>query len=133
MRIKYFLLFLLIVLCMSGCSLDPYVEPKYGEMAVDSWFNDKTLGEVRRNSENINEIVSTLCEYVESKSNKYVFKCKVTYKEQGETVIPLSKNSVVTVYSVFIKKKGNKYDFKVYNSKYTKEDKIWEQDEYLGY
>lgn len=133
MRVKYILLFLLVIFLMSGCGFDPYVDSKYGDMAVDAWFNDKTLGEIRKNSENINEIVSKECEYLENKKNKYIFKCKIVYKEQGETVIPLSKNSELNVYAVFIKEKGNKFDFKVYNSKYTKEDKIWQKDEYLDY
>lgn len=118
---------------LTGCQLSPYKNSKYGEMAVDSWFNSEVLGEVRKSAENINEIVSRECTFVTSKFNKYVFKCKITYKEKGETVIPLSKNSVTDVYALFIKESGNKYSSKVYNSKYTKEEKIWEKDEYLDY
>lgn len=118
---------------LTGCQLSPYKNSKYGEMAVDSWFNSEVLGEVRKSAENINEIVSRECTFVTSKFNKYVFKCKITYKEKGETVIPLSKNSVTDVYVLFIKESGNKYSSKVYNSKYTKEEKIWEKDEYLDY
>ena len=132
MKIKFFLLFFIIVL-LSGCSFDPYTDPKFGNLAIDSWFNDETLGDVRKNTENINEIVGTTCEYLENSKNKYVFMCKITYKEKGETVIPLSKNSEITVYAVFIKESGKKYDFKVYNSKYTKDDRIWIYDEYLNY
>lgn len=133
MKYKFFLLFLTIIFVFSGCYFDPYSDSKYGEMAIDSWFNSKTLGDVRKNAENINEIVSKDCTFVESKGKKHVFECKITYKEEGETVIPLSKNSVITVYAVFIKKHGNKYDCKVYNSKYKLSDKVWEHDEYLDY
>lgn len=136
MKIKIFLFLIPILIFTSGCSisLDPYENAKYGQMAIDTWFNSETLGETRKKAENINEIVSTECTFVEKKSNKYVFKCEITYKEQGETVIPLSKNSTIDVYTVFIKENGNTYDSKVYNSKYTKEDgKVWEQDEYLDY
>lgn len=133
MKIKFFLLLITIILFLTGCSLDPYKDPKYGQMAIDAWFTEETLGETRKKAENINEIVSTECEFWDSKRNKYVFKCKIVYKEQGETVIPLSKHSEITVYSVFIKDKGTTYDYKVYNSKYTKEDGIWKEDEYLNY
>lgn len=133
MRIKFFLMFLITIIFVTGCAVSPYKNDKYGEMAIDAWFNSKTLGEVRKSAENINEIVSRECSFVTSKFNKYVFKCKITYKEKGETVIPLSKNSVMEVYALFIKESGKKYDYKVYNSKYTKEDKIWEKDEYLDY
>lgn len=135
MKIKIFLC-LIFSLFLTGCafSLDPYEESKYGEMAIDAWFNDETLGETRKKAENINEIVSTECNFLEKKSNKYVFNCKITYKEQGETVIPLSKNSTINVYTVFIKEDKNTYDYKVYNSKYTKtSEKVWTQDEYLDY
>lgn len=131
MKIKFFLLITIILL--TGCALDPYTDPKYGDLAINAWFNDETLGSTRKKAENINEIVNTECEYLESNKNKYVFKCKITYKEQGETVIPLSKHSEITVYSVFIKETGKKYDYKVYNSKYTKQDGIWAEDEYLDY
>lgn len=133
MRIKFFLILLIVTFFITGCKLDPYRDSKYGEMAIDSWFNSEVLGDARKNAENINEIVSRECEFVTSKLNKYVFRCRITYKEKGETVIPLSKNSVIDVYSVFIKKDGKKFDYKVYNSKYTKEDSIWEKDEYLDY
>lgn len=89
------------------------------------------MGEVRRDAENINEIVSKECTFVESKDNKYVFDCKITYKEKGETVIPLSKNSVINVYAVFIKEDGDLYNYKVYNSQYR--DEAWKTDEYLEY
>ena len=137
MKIKFFLLLILIIFLFSGCTMfhiDPYVETKYGEMAVDSWFKDKQLGKLRKKADNIDEIVSRSCEFVESKKNKYVFKCKLTIKEKGETVIPLSKNTVKYVYAVFIKKSGNKYDYKVYNSKYTKnKNDVWKEDKYLNY
>ena len=134
MKSKFIFLTIVITFLLSGCVLDPYQNPKYGEMAVDAWFSNKTLGETRKTAENIDKIVSKECEFIESKENKYVFNCKITYKEKGETVIPLSKNSVMSVYVVFIKENGKTYDYKVYNSKYTKSgDKIWEQDEYLDY
>lgn len=130
MKIKFFLI-VFVLLFISGCSFDVYSNTKYGEMAIDAWFNDETLGEVRRNAENINEIVSKECTFVESKDNKYVFDCKITYKEKGETVIPLSKNSVINVYAVFIKEDGDLYNYKVYNSQYR--DEVWKTDEYLEY
>ena len=137
MKIKFFLLFTLTIFLLSGCTMfyvDPYVEPKFGNMAVDAWFNEKDLGKLRKKADNIDEIVSRSCEFIESKKNKYVFKCKLTVKEKGETVIPLSKNTVKYVYAVFIKKMGSKYDYKVYNSKYTKgKNYVWQDDKYLDY
>ena len=103
-------------------------------MALNSWFNDKTLGKLRKQAEDIDEFISKECEYLENSGNKYVFKCKITFKEKGETVIPLSKNSVKYLYVVFIKEKGNKYSSQVYNSKYTKsKEKVWKQDKNLNY
>ena len=131
MKFKLILLLIITIFVLSGCSLDPYKQPKYGEMAIDAWFNNKILGEKRKEIEKIDEIVSKECKYIESKKNKYVFSCKLIYKEKGETVIPLSKNSEMNVYVVFIKKSGNKYDYKVYNSK--SEKGIWKNDEYLDY
>ncbi len=130
MKIKFFLVVMIIFL-LSGCGLDPYQNPKYGAMAVDAWFSSKTLGDVRKNIENIDEIVSKDCQFLESSGNKYVFSCNLVYKEKGETVIPLSKNSNMHVYAVFIKKAGKTYDYKVYNS--SSKDKVWEEDEYLNY
>ena len=124
-------LVIIIVLLLSGCVFDPYKKPKYGEMAIDAWFNDKTLGESRKKAENMDEMVSKKCTYVENKDNKYVFSCKIIYKEKGETVIPLSKNSTINVYTVFIKEKGNKFNYKVYNS--SSERGIWKLDKELNY
>lgn len=131
MRMKQYIWILLIVFLLSGCALTPYKKGKYGEMAIDAWFSNKTLGEVRKKAENLDEIVSKECTFLESKGNKYVFKCDVVYKEKGETVIPLSKNSKMKLYVVFIKEKGNKYDYKVYNSSSKKG--VWKLDEYLNY
>lgn len=131
MKIRLFLLTIVMTIILTGCSFDPYQNSKYGEMAIDAWFNDKTLGEKRKEIENIDELVSKNCTFVESKANKYVFSCEIVYKEKGETVIPLSKNSTIKVYTVFIKEKGKKYDYKVYNSSY--KNKVWEEDEYLDY
>ena len=137
MKIKLFLLLIITLFFLSGCSisfLDPYMKPKYGELAVSAWFSDKDLGKLRKKAENIDEIVNTECEYLENKGNKYVFECKLTVKEQGETVIPLSKHIIKNVYAVFIKENGKKYSSKVYNSKYVKEDrKAWMEDKYLNY
>lgn len=131
MKIKFFFISLITIILLTGCSLDPYRDPKYGEMAIDAWFKDKTLGETRKKIENIDEIVSKTCSFVESKRNKYVFSCEIVYKEKGETVIPLSKNSKMTIYSVFIKERGKTYDTKVYNSK--SKGNPWKEDEYLNY
>ena len=131
MKKSKIMLVIIIVLLLSGCVFDPYKKPKYGEMAIDAWFNDKTLGESRKKAENMDEMVSKKCTYVENKDNKYVFSCKIIYKEKGETVIPLSKNSTINVYTVFIKEKGNKFNYKVYNS--SSERGIWKLDKELNY
>lgn len=131
MKIRLFLLTIMILFLTTGCFEDPYISPKYGELAVSAWFDDETLGDVRKQAENIDEIESTTCSFIESSSNKYVFSCEIVYKEKGETVIPLSKNSSINVYAVFIKEKGKTYDCKVYNSSY--KEKVWLEDEYLDY
>lgn len=131
MRIRLFLILMIVIFLLTGCAIDPYQKPKYGELAIDAWFSNKTLGKVRKKAENIDEIISKNCTFVESKANKYVFSCKIVYKENGETVIPLSKNSTIHVYAVFIKKSGKKFDYKVYNS--SSKDKVWLDDEYLDY
>lgn len=128
-RIAFLLLCFIFII--TGCSLDPYTSSKYGEMSINAWFFNKTLGEKRRSVENIDEIVSKECVFLEKKDNKYVFNCKIVYKEKGETVIPLSKNSTLNVYVVFIKESGKKYDYKVYNSSSKKG--VWKTDEYLNY
>ena len=127
------LLLILIIFSffLTGCSIDPYKNSKYGKMSIDAWFSDKELGDKRKEVEKIDEIVSKECSFLENKGNKYVFSCKLVYKERGETVIPLSKNSTMNLYVVFIKKSGNKYDYKVYNS--SSEKGIWKTDEYLKY
>lgn len=131
MKIKYFFILLITIFLLSGCSFDPYQNPKYGEMAIDAWFKDKNLGKIRKSIENIDEVISKECTFIESKKNKYIFSCKIVYKEEGETVIPLSKNTSTNVYVVFIKEKGKKYNYKVYNS--SSKNKVWEEDEYLNY
>lgn len=137
MKIKLVLLLIISVFLLSGCSytiIDPYKKPKYGEMAVNNWFKNKNLGKLRKKAERIDRIVKTECSYIEKKRNKYVFKCKLTITEQGETVIPLSKHEIKSVYAVFIKEKNNKYRSMVYNSKYTKnKEKIWKEDKNLNY
>lgn len=131
MKLKTLILSILIVFLLSGCMIDPYKKPKYGEMAIDAWFGDKILGETRKKAENMDEIISRKCSYIENSNNKYVFLCEIVYKEKGETVIPLSKNTTIKVYTVFIKEKGNKYNCKVYNSSSVKD--VWKNDEYLNY
>ncbi len=131
MKKSKIMLVIIIVLLLSGCMFDPYKKPKYGEIAVDVWFSDKILGENRKKAENMDEMVSRKCTYIENKNNKYIFSCKIVYKEKGETVIPLSKNSTINVYTVFIKGKGNKFDCKVYNS--SSENKVWQTDKELNY
>ena len=130
---KYQLIFLLLSLTfiLSGCTFDPYQKSKFGEIVVDAWFSDDNLGDKRKEIENIDEIVSRQCQFVESKKNKYVFSCKIIYKEKGETVIPLSKNSTIKVYAIFMKESGNKYAYKVYNS--SSVNKVWNVDTYLDY
>ena len=134
MKIKYFFVLIIIMLITSSCSFSIYTNSKYGNLAIDNWFNDKELGTFRKKTENIDEIVSKECTYIESHNNKYVFKCKITYKEKGETVIPLSKNISKDVYAVFIKNFNNTYSCKVYNSMYTtKNYKVWKKDKDLNY
>ena len=131
MRFRFILLMIITMFILSGCVFDIYQSPKYGELVIDAWFSDKYLGETRKTIENIDEIVSKECTFLENKSNKYVFSCKIVYKEKGETVIPLSKNSTMKVYAVFIKNSGNKYGYKVYNS--SSSDGVWKNDIYLNY
>lgn len=137
MKIKLFLIILFIVtiiLCLTNIkslSFDPYIKEKYGIMAIDSWYNDKNLGKLRKKAEGIDEIKSKECEYLENKKNKYVFSCTISITEQGETVIPLSKHVKRKVYVVFIKEKNNTYSSKVYNSRYKKTP--WIYDKYLDY
>lgn len=131
MKKSFIILMLLVAFLLSGCVFDPYKKPKYGKMVIDSWFSDKVLGDSRKRAENIDEIVSNDCTYVEQKNNKYVFSCKIVYKEKGETVIPLSKNSTIDVYAVFIKENGDKFDYKVYNSSSKKD--VWKEDKELNY
>ena len=131
MKLKKIVIAILLVLMLSGCGLDPYKKPKYGKMAVDNWFSDSNLGEMRKKAEDIDEIVSKECTFLENKKNKYVFSCKIVYKEKGETVIPLSKNNTINIYVVFIKENGNKYSSKVYNS--SSEKGVWKNDDYLKY
>ena len=131
MKKSRIILVIIIVLLLSGCIFDPYRKPKYGEMVIDAWFSNTILGESRRKAENMDEMVSRDCTYVESKDNKYVFSCKIVYKEKGETVIPLSKNSTINVYVVFIKEKDNKFNYKVYNSSSGKD--VWKLDKELDY
>ena len=126
-----FILLLLLLFLITGCTIDPYQKSKYGEMSIEAWFSNKNLGNKRKDAENIDAIVSKKCEFLESKSNKYVFLCEIVYKEKGETVIPLSKNSKIKVYAVFIKESGNKFDYKVYNS--SSEKNVWKNDKYLNY
>ncbi len=116
---------------ITGCGFNPYKNSKYGKMAIDAWFSDKDLGDKRKEAQRIDEIVSRECSFLENKDNKYVFSCKLVYKERGETVIPLSKNSTMDIYVVFIKESGNKYDYKVYDSSSKKG--IWKTDKYLKY
>ena len=131
MKLKIALLIIITTFFLSGCSFDVYQSPKFGKLAIDAWFSDKYLGDTRKAIENIDEIISKECTFLESKSNKYVFSCKIVYKEKGETVIPLSKNSTMKVYAVFIKKSDDNYDYKVYNS--SSSDGVWKNDIYLNY
>lgn len=131
MKIRLYVMTIIILLVLSGCSFDPYQKPKYGEMAIDAWFSDENLGEVRKKAENIDELISKSCTFVDNKSNKYVFSCNIVYKEKGETVIPLSKNSTINVYAVFIKENGNNFNYKVYNS--SSKNGVWKNDESLNY
>jgi hypothetical protein len=131
MNKKIILTLIILSFFITGCGFDPYKNSKYGNMSIDAWFADKDLGDKRKEVERIDEIVSRECAFLENKDNKYVFSCKLVYKARGETVIPLSKNSTINLYVVFVKESGDKYDYKVYNSSSKKG--IWKTDEYLKY
>lgn len=122
------LVILFISFFLTGC--DNYKDGNYGEQIVNSWFNysygDIDLGKTRRNLEKIKEIETTSCNYFTKYKSNYIYKCKLTYKEIGETLIPLGKVKTKDIYAVLIPYKNNTFTYKVYNS--SSEDKIWEKD-----
>ena len=76
--------------------------------------------------EKIKEIETTSCNYFTKYKSNYIYKCKLTYKEIGETLIPLGEVKTKDIYAVLIPYKNNTFTYKVYNS--SSEDKIWEKD-----
>ncbi len=131
MKIK--ILFLICLsLTLTGCFLDPYTNEKYGEQVINSWFTYKDgsndLGAVRKRVEDISSIDEIECKFVEKYNNNYIFKCTLTYKELGETVIPFSQAKKLALYAVFTPNKDN-YTYKVYNS--SSEENIWLSDDEL--
>ncbi len=130
---KKITIFLIIIFSLTGCTFDPYENSIYGEKVIDSWFNYQKdeLGKTRMNIENIHEIESRKCNFLEKNKNIYIFTCDIKYKEIGETIIPLSKSKTLTLYAVFILNDNGTYNYKVYNSSYEKG--IWLEDNELNY
>ncbi len=132
MKVKIFVI-ILFILSLTGCFLDRYTNQKYGKQVVESWFSYKIgnddLGKVRRNIENIYEIEDTVCDYVTKYKKNYVFNCKITYKENSDTIIPFSESKILNVYAVFTPLKNKQFTYKVYNS--SSEENIWEKDSEL--
>lgn len=134
MRIKRILLFMVLIFCLNGCSLDPYSNPKFGEQVIDSWFSyvdgENDLGSVRKSVEDIDTIEDKVCEFIEKYKDNYIFKCTLTYKEKGETVIPFSKSKTLDLYALFNPNSEDEtFTYKVYNSSSKKN--IWREDEEL--
>ena len=131
MKRKIITIFILCFLT-TGCFLDPYTNPKYGKQAIEAWFSykdgDNDLGKTRRSVENIGTINDQECKFIEKYKSNYIFKCTVTYKEQGETIIPFSKAKTLDLYTVFIPNK-TEFTYKVYNS--SSVNGIWKTDEDL--
>lgn len=130
---KKIIILLIIIFSLTGCTLDPYENSIYGEKVIDSWFGYEKddLGETRLKMENIHQIESRSCKYLEKNKNIYIFTCDIKYKEIGETIIPLSKSKTLSLYAVFILNNDGTYNYKVYNSSYEKG--IWLNDEELNY
>lgn len=130
---KKIIILLIIIFSLTGCTLDPYENSIYGENVIDSWFGLETddLGKTRMEIENIHQIESRSCKYLEKNKNIYIFTCDIKYKEIGETIIPLSKSKTLSLYAVFILNNDGTYNYKVYNSSYEKG--IWLNDEKLNY
>lgn len=130
---KKIIILLIIIFSLTGCTLDPYENSIYGENVIDSWFGLETddLGKTRMEIENIHQIESRSCKYLEKNKNIYIFTCDIKYKEIGETIIPLSKSKTLSLYAVFILNNDGTYNYKVYNSSYEKG--IWLNDEELNY
>ena len=65
MKIEYVIFYIFICFFLTGCVLNPYHNPKFGEKCIDSWFNYEkdSLGETRKKIENIDEIVSRTCSF----------------------------------------------------------------------
>ena len=132
MKNKYIFLGLLIILSfmVTGCFMDPYKNEKFGVKAIESWFSYKNgeddLGKTRRKIENISNIDKTTCKFIEKYKTNYIFKCELTYKAIGETVIPFASAKTIELYTVFTPKSSNEFTYKVYNSK--SKEGIWKTD-----
>ncbi len=129
MKVKY-LFVLVICFLLTGCIFNPYHNPKFGEVAIDAWFGDDNLGDIRKKIENINEIIDRHCVYLEDNGSSYVYKCEVVYQPIGETVIPLSKNKTISLYAVYTPF-DKSFSYKVYNSSSC--DGVWKLDDDLKY
>lgn len=129
MKAKYIFI-LIICFLLTGCIFNPYHNSKFAEIAIDAWFNDKNLGDIRKKVENINEIINKKCTYLEDNKTSYIYKCEITYQPIGETVIPLSKNKTISLYVVYTPL-DKTFSCKVYNS--NSKDGIWKFDDDLNY
>ena len=130
---KYLIFLLLISFMLTGCFLDPYKNEKYGVQVIEAWFSYKNgeddLGKTRKTIEDISSIDETKCDFIEKYKSNYVFKCQLTYKKTGETIIPFAKELTMDVYAVFTPEKNNEFTYKVYNSK--SEENVWKTDKTL--
>ncbi len=133
---KKIMILLSFIILFTGCTFDPYENSSYGEKVIDSWFSYVTedgeeIGKTRMKIEDISEIEKKECNFKEKNNNKYIFNCNITYKEIGETIIPLQKSKTKKVYAVFILNNDGTYNYKVYNS--SSEEGIWLEDKELNY
>ena len=129
MKVKY-LFVLFICFLLTGCIFNPYHDSKFGEIVIDTWFNEDDLGDVRKKIENINEIIDRSCVYLEDNGSNYVYECELVYRPIGETVIPLSKNKTILLFAIY-SPFDNTFSYRVYNS--NSEYGIWKLDNDLKY
>lgn len=132
MKVKGILIIFSLCFLLTGCIVNPYHNPKFGEDAIDAWFSysEDNLGETRKSLENIKEIISKSCVYLEDNGSIYIYKCEVVYQPIGETVIPLSRNKTISLYVAF-KPDGDSYTYRVYSS--SSKNGVWKLDDDLNY
>lgn len=129
MKIRIVVIFILI-LTLTGCFFDAYKNPKYGKLAIESWFSYEKdeIGKKRKEIEQIDEVKDISCKYKEKYEGYYIFKCSINYSLAGTTKIPLSSYKDMEVYALF-KPINKKFKYKVYNKSLT--DNPWLLDEAL--